>query len=53
MRTRYSHLTIKGLDSHIQRAQRNLPKLTPFQQGAMRLVISEMRDELAKREVAL
>jgi hypothetical protein len=49
MRTRFSHLTTRGLEHHIVRAQSNLPKLTVSQQNHMRLVISELQDELARR----
>lgn len=50
MRTRFSHLTPRGLEHHILRAQSNLPKLTVSQQNQMRLVIAELQGELAQRQ---
>lgn len=49
MKTRYGHLTPRGLEHHILRAQVNLPRLSTAQQNQTRLVICELQCELALR----
>ena len=45
----YGFLSVRGLQAHIERAQRTMPNLAPWSRAELALCISAMRDEIERR----